>query len=105
MAYDREVKISLLGAPDLPAVSEEMAIAMAQGVSRALGSDVGLSTTGVAGPDPHEGCEPGNVWVGLWLDGAGEAVHLYMPFDRDRIRQFSTITALNLLRTRLLARG
>ena len=45
------------------------------------------------------------MWIGLWLDGRGESVELNMPFDRERIRQFTTISALNLLRTRLIARS
>lgn len=103
--YDRRLKIDLLGAPDVPAVSKEMALAMAEGACRVLGTDVGLAVTGVAGPAPLEGVEPGTVWIGLWLDRKGEAVELTLPFDRDRIRQFTTITSLNLLRTRLLMRA
>jgi nicotinamide-nucleotide amidase len=104
VAYDRRLKLDLLGAPDVPAVSEEMAVAMAEGVCDVLGSDVGLAVTGVAGPDSFEGVEPGTVWIGLRLDGESEAVELSLPFDRERIRQFTTITSLNLVRTRLLTR-
>ena len=86
-------------------VSREMALALAAGACEALGADVGLSTTGAAGPDPCDGAEPGTVWIGLRLHGAGEARRLTLPFDRDRVRQFTTITALNLLRTRLLSRS
>ena len=86
------------------AVSEEMALAMASGVCEVLDCDVGMATTGAAGPDPHEGSEPGTVWIGLWLDGAGQAQRLHLPFDRARVREFATITALDLLRTRLEAR-
>ena len=101
--YDRQVKIGVLGTPDVDAVSEEMAIALAEGVCRTLGSDVGLATTGVAGPAPHEGHDPGEVWVGVHVDGRSEARQLILPFDRDRIRQFTCITSLDLLRRRLLA--
>ena len=103
--YDRELKVDVLGTPDIAAVSEKMALAMAERVCELLGTDVGLAVTGVAGPDPLEGVDPGTVWIGLWLDGGGEAVELNMPFDRERIRQFTTISALNLARTRLIARG
>ena len=105
VAYDRRLKIDLLGAPDVPAVSKEMALAMAEGACRVLGTDVGLAVTGVAGPAPLEGVEPGTVWIGLWLDRKGETVELTLPFDRERIRQFTTITSLNLVRTRLLMRA
>ena len=105
VAYDRSVKTGVVGAPDVAVVSEEMALALAERVCGLLGCDVGLATTGAAGPDPHEGAEPGTVWVGLWLDGRGEAVKLSLPFDRPRVRQFTTISALDLLRRRLLAGG
>ena len=103
--YDRALKTGILGAPDVDAVSSEMALAMAAGACRVLGADVGLATTGAAGPDPHEGAEPGTVWIGLHLDGGGEAVRVRFNMARAMVRQLSTITALNLLRTRLLARG
>ncbi len=102
--YDRAVKTGVLGAPDVYAVSSEMAQAMAAGACRVLGADVGLSTTGAAGPESHEGAEPGTVWIGLHLDGEGEAVRVRFNMARVMVRQLGTITALNLLRTRLLAR-
>ena len=105
VAYDRSVKTGVVGAPDVAAVSEEMALGLAERVCGLLGCDVGLATTGAAGPDPHEGAEPGTVWVGLWLNGRAEAVRLSLPFDRPRVRQFTTISALDLLRRRLLAGG
>ncbi len=101
--YDRDLKISLLGCPDVPAVSEEMARAMAERVCVVLGADVGIAVTGVAGPAPLEGNEPGDVWIAIHLDGETDVRFLKMPFDRDRIRQFTNIQSLNLLRNRLLA--
>ena len=101
--YHRALKIAVLGAPDVNAVSEEMALAMAAGACRVLGADVGLATTGVAGPVPHEGAKPGTVWIGLHLDDEGEAVRVRFNMARPMVRQLGTITALNLLRTRLLA--
>ena len=103
--YDRALKTGVLGAPDVAAVSKEMVLAMAAGACRVLGADVGLATSGAAGPDPHEGAPPGTVWIGLHLDGGGEAVRVRFNMDRTRVRQLTTITALNLLRTRLLSRA
>jgi nicotinamide-nucleotide amidase len=143
VAYDEEVKVALLGVAPGPVVSARCAQEMAVGVARALGADVGLSTTGVAGPDPLEGHPPGTVFIGLHLpagatapppspslapspsllspapspapfwrqdhaDSAGDAggttesVALRLPGGRDQVRQFATITALDLLRRRLL---
>jgi competence/damage-inducible protein CinA-like protein len=100
--YHRDLKRSMLGAPDVNAVSEEMVKAMARGVCETLGSDVGIAVSGVAGPEPHEGIDPGMLWIGIHLNGKTEAVNLTLPFDRERIRQFSCIMSLNLLRTRIL---
>ncbi len=100
--YHRDLKQSVLDAPDVPAVSEEMVIAMASGVCDTLGCDVGIAVSGVAGPDAHEGLDPGALWIGLHLRGESEAVNLTIPFDRERIRQFTCIMSLNMLRTRLL---
>jgi nicotinamide-nucleotide amidase len=100
--YHRDLKQSVLGAPDVPAVSEEMVKAMAEGVCATLGADVGIAVSGVAGPEPHEGLDPGALWIAIHLNGESEAINLTLPFDRERIRQFTCIMALNLLRTRLL---
>ena len=103
--YHRALKTEVLGVPDVAAVSSEMVLAMAAGACRVLGADVGLATSGAAGPDSHEGAEPGTVWIGLHLDGEGEAIKVRFNMGRPMVRQLSTITALNLLRTRLLARA
>jgi nicotinamide-nucleotide amidase len=105
VSYASEVKYEVLGVPEGPVVSEEAARSMAEGARRVLGADVGLAITGVAGPDPQDGQAPGTVYVGLALPGQPtEAVALSVPGDRDRIRQYATISALDLLRRRLGAR-
>ena len=88
-----------------PVVSEAAAMAMADGVRRALGADVGLATTGVAGPTEQEGQPVGTVFLGLALGDRVEAQHVRLPGDRERVRQYSVISLLNLLRRRLLARS
>jgi len=103
--YDRSLKLDLLDTPDIPAVSEEMAAAMAVGVCATLGADASIAVTGVAGPGSLEGHDPGNVWVAIHLDGETTTKHLVLPFDRDRIRQFTCIMSLNMLRHRLLGTG
>ena len=105
VSYASDVKYDVLGVPEGPVVSAEAAQAMAEGARRVLGADVGLATTGVAGPDSQDGQSPGTVYVGLALPGQpAEAVELTVPGDRDRIRQYATISALDLLRRRLAAR-
>lgn len=104
VSYATEVKDDVLGVTVRPVVSAEAAEAMATGARRVLGADVGLALTGVAGPDEQDGERPGTVFVGLDLGGAVESVRLQLPGDRPRVRQFSTISALGLLRARLAAR-
>ena len=104
VAYDSAVKYSVLGLEKGPVVSEDAAAAMAEGVRRVLGSDVGLGVTGVAGPTPQEGHPPGTVCVGLALPGRSPVTReLQLPGDRVRVRQFSAITALDLLRRELVS--
>jgi nicotinamide-nucleotide amidase len=107
VAYASDIKRKLLGVGDGPVVSETAAREMATGAAAALGADVGLALTGVAGPTEQEGQPVGTVWVGLAIDGASHAQQLGMigGADRDQIRQMSTISALDLLRRRLLQRG
>jgi nicotinamide-nucleotide amidase len=105
VSYASEVKFDVLGVPAGPVVSESAAIAMAEGVRRVLGSDVALSLTGVAGPSEQDGQPVGTLWVGVALPGkATTATALRMPGQRDQMRQMSVISALDLLRRRLLGR-
>jgi nicotinamide-nucleotide amidase len=102
VSYASEVKFDVLGVPEGPVVSEEAARAMADGARTLFRSDVGLSITGVAGPDPQDGQSPGTVFVGLAVPGRPtEAVRLTVPGDRQRVRQYATIAALDLLRRRV----
>ena len=104
VSYDSEVKFELLGVPEGPVVSADAAMAMAEGARRLLKADVGLAVTGVAGPAEQDGQPVGTIFIGLALDDAPEYAQLRLPGDRRRIREFTVISALNLLRQRLLAR-
>jgi nicotinamide-nucleotide amidase len=102
VSYASEVKFGVLGVPEGPVVSEEAARAMADGARRVLGADVGLSVTGVAGPTEQDGRPVGTVFVGLARPGREtESVGFTVPGDRDRIRQYATIAALDYLRRSL----
>jgi nicotinamide-nucleotide amidase len=103
-SYATEVKRDLLGVTAEHVVSEEAAIQMAEAAQRVLGADVGIAATGVAGPDEMEGRPVGEVFFAFAIPGVDtEVVSSKLPFDRERIRQFSTISVLNQLRQRLLA--
>ncbi|MGZ4705730.1 MAG: competence/damage-inducible protein A [Acidimicrobiales bacterium] len=105
VSYASEVKFDVLGVPVGPVVSDEAAIAMAEGACRVLGADVAVSVTGVAGPDPQEGVPVGTVYLGVCIDGEAESMMIRLPGDRERVRQFSTISVLDWLRRRLLAQS
>jgi nicotinamide-nucleotide amidase len=105
VSYASEAKRSVLGVTAEHVVSAESAIQMAEGARRVLGSDVGLAVTGVAGPTEQDGQPVGTVFFGIALPGQEpEALRANLPGDRLRIRQFSTISLLNLARLRLLGR-
>ena len=87
-------------------VTEDAAIAMAEGARKVLGADVGLALTGVAGPSEQDGMRPGTLFAAVALpDGEPDrvtSVHVRLPGDREMMRQLSVISALDLLRKRLL---
>ncbi len=101
VAYASEVKFELLGVPAGPVVSAQAAEAMALGARRALAADVGLATTGVAGPDEQEGQPVGTVFLGVAMNDGVEVHKLSLPGDRERVRQFAVISLLNFLRLQL----
>jgi len=102
VSYDSQVKFDVLGVPVGRVVSAEAVEMMAAGARRVLGADVGLAVTGVAGPDPQDDEPPGTVFIGLAIDGEISSHKVRLPGDRDRVREFTVITALDLLRHRLL---
>lgn len=67
VAYQPGVKYELLGVPAGPVVSEQAARAMAAGAVELFRCRLGLSLTGVGGPEPEDGQEPGTVWAGVQL--------------------------------------
>ena len=105
LTYSDEMKSSLLGVPaellaEHSAVSEPVAKAMAEGARVRTGADYGLALTGYAGPD---GPQVGLVYIGLAAPDGVEARRVQLPGDRERIRMFSTNTALDVLRRKLMA--
>ncbi|MFM2114960.1 MAG: hypothetical protein RI908_701 [Actinomycetota bacterium] len=104
VSYASEVKFDLLGVTPGPVVNEHAAIEMARGVRERLDASVGLSLTGVAGPDEQDGVAVGTLFVGLVLaDGSEHVATFRLPAARDQMRQMSVISSLNFLRLRLAA--
>ena len=103
VAYATELKSALLEVdPALLAargpVDPDVASQMAAGVRARMGADVGVSTTGVAGPDPQDGRAPGTVYVAVDVAGGPSRVlALVLPGDRGDVRAATVRTALDLL--------
>ena len=104
VAYATELKTSLLGVDaDLLAarspIDPEVARQMAEGVRRRLGhdgapADIGLATTGVAGPDTQDGHPVGEVWIGVAVADSVTAHGLRLGGDRASIRSATVSESL-----------
>jgi nicotinamide-nucleotide amidase len=106
VAYMTGAKRSVLGVTADSAVSSECARQMAVAARRVFDADVGLGVTGVAGPEEQEGQPAGTVFFGIAVgDAPVEAVGTQLPGQREMVRQFATISLLNLLRMRLVSMG
>jgi nicotinamide-nucleotide amidase len=103
VSYASDVKFDLLKVPVGPVVSAVAAEAMAGGVRTLLHADVGLSVTGVAGPEEQDGQPAGTVFVGLSFGGTLQHAALRLPGDRPRVRAYSAISSLDVLRRALIA--
>jgi nicotinamide-nucleotide amidase len=110
VAYANAVKERELGVPasllaEHGAVSAEAAAAMAAGVREQLRADVGISVTGIAGPDGGTPEKPvGLVYIHAATPAGEDTLDLQIPGDRDAIRARATAAALHLVR-RLLTRS
>lgn len=111
VSYDNAVKINQLGvnASDLAyggpgAVSETVAIQMAEGVKKLLGTDYAISVTGIAGPTSDNTSKPvGLVWIAVAGPEGTKAKEFMLKDIRERFVSRATLTALNMLRYYLLA--
>ncbi len=109
IAYDDSVKISQLDVPETMlrehgAVSEPVALAMAEGVRRRLSVGVGVGITGIAGPGGGTPEKPvGTVCLAVAGLGEGHARRMIMLGSRPEIRARAVQTALFMVRQRLVA--
>ncbi|MES1197622.1 MAG: nicotinamide-nucleotide amidohydrolase family protein [Pseudomonadota bacterium] len=105
VTYSNEAKTEMLGVPASAiaahgAVSEETALAMAEGALAYSNADIAVAITGIAGPDGGTTAKPvGTVWFGFATrDGAQSAVHLnFGDIGRDAVRMRAAAFALKLL--------
>jgi nicotinamide-nucleotide amidase len=108
VAYSNEAKVKQLGVPweELEkhgAVSPEVAESMARGICAAVGSDLGVSTTGIAGPTGASNEKPvGLVYLGVCLGGIAKVAKLNLRGDRWQIKDRAAKHALNMARLAVL---
>ncbi|RHT70159.1 competence/damage-inducible protein A [Ruminococcaceae bacterium AM28-23LB] len=108
VSYQNEVKENLLGVRHETlitkgVVSEDTACQMAEGVRKALGADIGISTTGVAGPGGGTPEKPvGLIYVGISTKDKTWAVRILRPRQsRESLRRLASSTAFDLVRRHL----
>ncbi|MEG1424682.1 MAG: competence/damage-inducible protein A [Peptostreptococcaceae bacterium] len=107
ITYSNEAKVKRLGVKEetlkkFGAVSEETAKEMAYGVAKGFDTNIGLSTTGIAGPEGGSDEKPvGLVYMGIYINGSTTVKKYNFNGSRSLIRQRATKTILNELRLQL----
>ena len=98
IAYQGQVKRDLLGVSqklidEYGVVSQEVAMAMAQGARKIFGSTWGIATTGVAGPDEVDGLPTGTVWLAI-CGPINQSTQLHLPGEREVVRNATVSSAI-----------
>ena len=108
VTYSNRAKVEELGVKQetldaFGAVSEETALEMAKGVRRVSGTDIGISVTGIAGPDGGTPEKPvGLVYIGLDFDGQTECRKIDRRIkERNRNRQYAMLSMFDMLNRKL----
>ena len=110
VSYNNTVKRDVLGVPQdlldaVGSVDEAVACAMAEGARRVCGADLAVSTTGVAGPEAHDGKAVGTVFIGIARTGGTQAFPYSFEGSRAEIRGLACAAALERLQAALAALG
>lgn len=104
LAYADEIKTEQLGVPaavleEKGAVSEEAVLAMATGCRQRIGTDIGVSVSGISGPDGGTCDKPvGTTWIAIATGRAAYAHRYRFPADRSRNRLLTVAAAVDSLR-------
>jgi len=108
IAYSNDQKINILNVKEetldeYGAVSEETAISMAIGIQKKFSTDIGISTTGIAGPGGGTNKKPvGLVYIGFAYNDILRAYKFNFNHDRISNKMITSQVALNILRNNLL---
>jgi nicotinamide-nucleotide amidase len=102
VAYQNSVKSDVLGVPSellaaVGSVDGDVAAAMAAGARNVLNSDIGVSTTGVAGPEEHDGKAVGTVFIGIATADGSASFEYGFTGNRAEIRGQACGAALERL--------
>ena len=101
VAYSVEIKMRELSVPQelidrAGVVSEEVALAMADGIRARMNTTWSIASTGVAGPGPHHGIAAGTVWLAIVGPDTRETVKLALEGDRETVRRGAVESALGV---------
>jgi nicotinamide-nucleotide amidase len=103
VTYSDESKINRLGVNpktlmEFGAVSKEVAIEMAEGIAKTSNTNIGVATTGIAGPSGATKNKPiGTVYIAVCINGKTEVQHFLFKGNRNKIRINSTYKAMNMI--------
>jgi nicotinamide-nucleotide amidase len=101
VCYSTDAKVKVAGVDeevlqDHGPVSAEVAGALAEGTARAFDADLGVSATGVAGPERQDGAPVGTIFVGATFHGRTETKHVRGYGDRSNVQRLAVTSALDL---------
>jgi nicotinamide-nucleotide amidase len=101
VCYSTAAKAKVAGVPEEilrehGPVSAEVAGALAEGAARSFDADLGVSATGVAGPEPQDGAPVGTIFIGATLRGHTETRHVRGYGDRTHVQRMAVTAALDL---------
>jgi nicotinamide-nucleotide amidase len=107
ICYSNDLKTKLAGVPpalieEHGAVSQPVAQAMAEGIRTRTGASMGVGITGIAGPAGGSPEKPvGLVFIGLADERGTQVREFRFPGNRERVRQWATQMALEMIRRRI----
>ena len=104
VAYSNDIKQKFLDVPSetlesYGAVSAQTAMVMAKSVAQKFGTNIGLATTGIAGPGGGTPDKPvGTVWFGYWDENHHFALHVRLFKDRMMNKERTALIGMDIVR-------
>ena len=102
VCYDSSVKINLLNVPaqlikSEGTISDACARTLARNVAHKLDANIGISFTGIAGPEPVENKPVGTVFIGIYINGLEEVHEFKFLGEREDIRHLTMMKGFELI--------